>query len=387
MFVNIIASFIPILFLQFILLPIIGRKYDEATYGLMLTIISLVTLSTQSLSIALTNSRLLKNSEYTEKNTVGDFNILLVAYCMINSIVVSVGTYLYEDKFNSLNILLVVFLSNLQLIRKYTLVSFRLKINYTGILNSNIFLIIGYLIGVIVFIYTKKWEVVYIFGEMISLISILKRSNILSESYRKTILFKETFKHSSTILVASFLGTASSYIDRLILFPILGGKIVTVYYVSSLLGKTLSLLIGPINNVLLTYISKMKKIEKNSFDFLVIFSAILGGISYFIIIVVSKPLLKILYPLYVNEAMKLIYITTLTSIILMLSNVINPIIMKFCDIKWQMWINIFNNFNYIVLSLLLVKYYGIYGFCFAALMSSILKFILMISIYKKRKEH
>lgn len=383
-FVSILSSLVPILFLQFVLLPIIGRKYIGSDYGLILTLISLITLSTQSFSTALTNSKLLKNSEYIEKKICGDFNLILIFYCFMNTLIIGVGTFIYSQNLNFLQLGLIVLIANIQLVRKYLLVYFRLKIEYSGVLNSNIFLLLGYLVGIPIFMYTHLWEVVYLLGELFGLIFILKKSTILKESFKKTALFKNTFSCSSIILIGSFLATINSHIDRLILFPILGGEVVAIYYISSLFGKTLALIVAPINSVILSYISKISKIDNKSFNLLLYISAALGVISYLLIVTLSKPILKLLYPVYVDDAMNFIHITTLASIFLMLAMILNPLVMKFKDIKWQIWINLFNNIVYIGLAITLVKNYNLYGFCIATLISSLFKFILVFIIYQKK---
>jgi Na+-driven multidrug efflux pump len=106
-----------------------------------------------------------------------------------------------------------------------------------------------------------------------------------------------------------------------------------------------------------------------------------GLISYFVIVIISESVLQIIYPDYVDAAMKLIYITTLTSIVMMLSTVINPVVLKFCNITWQVWINLINIIVYIVLTYILVGLYGIYGFCYAALISSLVKLLMLIYVY------
>jgi O-antigen/teichoic acid export membrane protein len=381
MFLNIIASIMPVFILQFILLPIVAQKYDEFSYGLMLTLLSLVTLSVQSLSVSLTNSRLLLNHKYSDENLSGDFNIILLAYTIINIIVLSIGTFLYEGKINIVNIILILFISVIQLFRRYLLVSFRIDINYKGILLSNSILVVGYIIGMLVFMYSKIWQSIYIFGELFSLVYVVKKTNLYKEPIRITKLFKGTIKHSVVILGASFLGTANSHIDRLLLYPMLGAKMVTIYYVSTLFGKTISMLVGPINNVILTYISKMRKFEIDSFKIMLTVASAFGLISYFVIVIISESVLQIIYPDYVDAAMKLIYITTLTSIVMMLSTVINPVVLKFCNITWQVWINLINIIVYIVLTYILVGLYGIYGFCYAALISSLVKLLMLIYVY------
>ncbi|MFR3912697.1 MAG: hypothetical protein ACLTYB_16425, partial [Clostridium paraputrificum] len=71
MLLNIVATILPILILQFIILPLLAGSYGQEEYGLILTLISLITLSVQSFSIALSNSRLLMNNEYKDLNIKG----------------------------------------------------------------------------------------------------------------------------------------------------------------------------------------------------------------------------------------------------------------------------------------------------------------------------
>ncbi|MDB2091680.1 MULTISPECIES: lipopolysaccharide biosynthesis protein [Clostridium] len=381
MLLNIVATILPILILQFIILPLLAGSYGQEEYGLILTLISLITLSVQSFSIALSNSRLLMNNEYKDLNIKGDFNILLILYSILNIIFVTIGTYIYEGTFNFKSIVLIIILSVIQLTRRYLLVAFRLNISYKKILYNNIILGIGYGIGFVIFWFFKSWQIIYITGELISLIYIIRRSDLIYEPLKKTQLFQKTTKQSLVLLGASFLGTAITYIDKLLLYPILGPKMVTVYYVSTLFGKTVSMLVGPINNVILTYLSKMRKFKNKSFKLILISLTIVGIFAYISILVISSPILGVLYPDYAEEAMKIIYITTLGAIINMMSNVINPVIMKFCNISWQMWVNVANIIVYVIFSLCLVKSFGIYGFCISALMAAIVKLVLMIYIY------
>lgn len=381
MLLNIIATVIPILVLQFILLPIISRYYSDANYGIMITLISLVTLFVQSFGGSLSNTRLLTDNKYKEEGVNGDFNLILIIVTIISIFGIIIGTIYYENTINIINILLIILFSTFQLLRRYFVVAFRLVINYKYILINNIILIIGYLIGMGIFFITKKWQFIYIVGELFALIYVVLKSDLIKEPIKKTKFFKETNKYNLAIIVSSFFGTALVQMDKLILFPLLGPAMVTIYFVSSLFGKTMSLLITPISNVILTYISKMKKFHINYFKIMLFLSIILGIISYFIIILFSRPILGILYPQYVDAAMNLIYITTLTAIITMISSVLNPIIMKFRNINWQIIINVVNFLIYIILAIILVNLYNIIGFCVAALIAALSKLIFIIGIY------
>lgn len=381
MMLNVIASVLPVIILQFFIIPMVAKSYDDYNYGLMITLISLVTVSVQSISVSLTNSRLLLDSSYKSAGISGDFNVLLIIYSIANILIVAIGTYLYEGYFNLLNVFLIVVFAIIQLVRRYLIVSFRLNLNFKNILYSNIILMIGYLGGLVLFLFIQKWQLIYILGELVSLLFVIKKTGLLVEPYKKTFLFKKTFIYGLIIFIASFLDTVTSNIDRLFLYPLLGPKMVAIYYVSTLFGKMILMLVGPINNVILSYLSKMKQFNISSFKLMISLSAIIGILSYVFIILLSEPILNFLYPMYASEAIKLTYITTLTAIAMMLSSVINPVIMKFCNISWQIWVNVINIVFYLLLAYYLVGLYSIYGFCYASLIAAILKVIILVIVY------
>lgn len=52
--------------------------------------------------------------------------------------------------------------------------------------------------------------------------------------------------------------------DRLVIKQVLGNEQVTWYYVVSLIGKTLVLLIAPINTIVISYLTKRKELLTRS---------------------------------------------------------------------------------------------------------------------------
>ena len=52
--------------------------------------------------------------------------------------------------------------------------------------------------------------------------------------------------------------------DRLVIKQILGNEQVTIYYVISLIGKTLVLLIAPINTIVISYLTKRRELLNRS---------------------------------------------------------------------------------------------------------------------------
>jgi len=378
---NIAASAIPIFVLQFIILPVIASMIDSGSYGRMLTIVSLINLSAASMGNILNNSRLISFKKYEESELEGDFNILLLVLTIINVIIVIFGVWYYEKAFNLVNIILVLSASILLLLNGYGVVEFRIKLNYKNILFNEICLVIGYLLGSVLFIITGYWQLIYLCGFAFSFIYIKKKTTIFTEEFHKTELFNKTAKQTLFLLVSGLLLNAAVYIDRLLLYPLLGGTAVSIFYTATILGKTVSLAIQPASGVLLSYFAQMKKLNNKYFVLFCGTSFGIGIIGYIIVILISRPVLSFLYPQFVNEALEYIYIATLAIMINIVCGVVNPAVLKFCSSKWQLAINLSYLFIYVGSTVILMNFYGLMGFCIGILIANSIKLLLMLIIF------
>ena len=108
------------------------------------------------------------------------------------------------------------------------------------------------------------------------------------------------------------------------------------------------------------------------------------GIGYIMTIILSRPVLSILYPKYVDAAMQYIWITSGTIVVSVLTSMITPFVLRFFDIKWQIWINGITTIMYIIISLSLLKLGGLMGFCVGALLANIIKLLITTYVYLKK---
>ena len=277
---NILASVIPIFVLQFLALPLVASKIDSDSYGQLLTIVGLMNLSAATLGNVLNNSRLINYKKYEELKIEGDFNILLGVFFIINICIMFLGLWYYEKIFNMVNIFLIMFASIFLLADGYGRVEFRIKLNFKYILMDSIFLMIGYGIGLIIFMISGYWRFIYLCGFVSSFLFVFNKTTIFRESFRKTALFKETTSQTRLLLISGLLLGTATYVDRLLLYPLLGGAAVSIYYTATILGKTISLFVQPIAGVILSYLAQLKKLENNNFYILLVASMIVGGIGY-----------------------------------------------------------------------------------------------------------
>jgi O-antigen/teichoic acid export membrane protein len=172
-----------------------------------------------------------------------------------------------------------------------------------------------------------------------------------------------------------------TYADKLLIYPVLGGYMVSVYFASTLFGKIVALSIAPINSVALTYLSRLNKERRHSFSCVMGLGAGICMIGYAVCIFISEPVLAFFYPSVVDEAMKLIYITTANMALQTLIAIADPFILKFYDMKWQLLLNGGTTVIYVLLSLILLNQFGLVGFCFGTMATSASKLIAIFGLH------
>jgi len=378
---NMAATFIPMFVLQFVILPRVARDISAELYGQLLAAIAFVFLVSSTFGSALNNSKLIHFNKYIETDIDKDYNMMLSIFLPANIIIMIFGMNYYGNEFDLLTSLSLILSSIILLVNTYLSVEFRINLNFKNILISGVMLFIGYVIGYVLFTLTANWSLIYLIGFTTNLLYILSKTKVLKRKPKKTNMFKTTFYETSFLLGSGFLASLGTYIDKLIIFPLLGGAVVSVYYTSTILGKTIALAIGPITGVLLSYLAHMKVFNKTRFKTLLSISLFLGGLGYVIILLVSRPILTLVYPQYIEESMNYISVTTLSTILVVIATVINPVLLKFKAAKWQIIINIVYIILYIALGIILLGIYGLIGFCIGILVANIAKLIFMIIVY------
>ena len=339
MMMNIVATAIPLIVLQLLVLPQMAEKMTDAQYGLLVTVVAFMNVIPSTFGNTLNNIRLLFQNKYDEKNKVGDFQIILLVSLLICAVITIGFSIKYKTDFNFTGYLLSLILALLWLVREYYIVAYRLIINYTFIMLNNVVMVLGYLVGYYVFLRVGYWQIVYLAGLIVSILFVLFTSDIWKEPVRKTEFLAAVTSQSVMLLIAGLLARVTVYADKLLLYPLLGGGVVAIYFAATVFGKIVSTAIAPISSVALTYLSKMNKKSDNIFNQSMLISAVFCVFGYIVCILISRPVLTYLYPQFVDEAMKYIYVTTATTVIYTMISILNPFIMKFCNMKWQIVIS------------------------------------------------
>ena len=379
MILNITAAAIPVALLQIVIYPLISRHILEEEYGLMITLYSLWALISNTLGNVIFNIRLINDSNYLEHNYQGDFLRIVILYGIVNTVIISAITIYYNQGVDHL--LLSIVTANLLFLKSYLDVGFRLKIDFLAVTISAVLVGVGFFIGTLIAIKTGVWEMIFITGYASGTFFAAVKSKLLKEGIVKTPLYSRTFNDCLKLTGASIIANSMTYADKLVLFPLMGGRTTAIYYNATILAKIVGMVTGPASGVILTYLSKKKNASKNLFRKMLLSGFCIVTVAYFLVIMTSRPVFLLLYPQWVEDIMIYIPVTTANECILALISLINPYVMKFCDLKWQLIINSVGVAVYFAAATVLWSRFGLMGFCFGTVIGSSTRLALIFYAY------
>lgn len=385
---NVLAVVLPMIVLQFFLLPKLAISVGTNRYGFIISAVSIVNISAGTLGTTINNSRLIHDKKLRSQDNHGDYNRLLIYSVVINTIFITSVMLLSSKSITLIDLSLILLFSILYLVGSYLYVDFRINLNYKNILTHSLFLIIGNIIGYLIFSDTQIWQMIYLFGYLFALLFDVMRTNLLREGIKKSILYKFFRKEFFFLLISALLISTGSYLDKIIIYPILGATMVAHYYIASLLGKTFSSIIGPISSLILSYVSGMERFSKKTFNLMLILSTIFSLVSIIFIIIISEIALSYLYPNEYIEAMKYVIPSTIATMIFIIGSLLNTILIKFNSAKNQIVINGIYTFMYLFLGIPVIILFGLNGFIYTLILTNLIRLIIIYLVFvsKIKKE-
>lgn len=378
---NICAATLPIATLQLFIYPKVAKIIDGNAYGLMLTIYSIWMVLPFSLGNVLNNIKLLNFPKYQEIEDEGDIAVILRQWAVVSTIVVSFVIWWYCGSFSFVHVTIGTVIGILIFLKAYLEVGFRINLNYKAVLINNILLTVGFVIGYIVFLKTGIWECIFLNGYLFSSIYCTFKTHLLREKPKRTLLYCIVKKDAYSLLISVLVNSLTSYADKLILYPLMGGAVVSVYYTATILGKITGMLTGPINSVLLSYIAHWDNSKTDIFYKVLMIGTIVSILGYSISILISRTVIGLLFPQWLNPVLEIMPLTTVTIMLGVLATILNPFVLKYCKMHWQIGIRVISSVVYFGSALLLWKYIGLKGFCIGTIIGALTKLVIMIFVY------
>ena len=375
---NIVASIILTGIMQIVVYPFLASKLTGDAYGTLLTTMGIINTIIVSLGNTLNNVRLIMNSNYVKDNENGDFQIILFASEALG-IIASLIVTIFVFKLKIVQTVLLCLVVILGLAKSYYCVSFRLQLNFKLILLQNVFGAIGYGLGIVVFFVLHEWPIPFLFAELSQLIFVICVSSLWREPFAKTKRFATCTSKYFILILTGLSSSLILYLDRIIIYPLIDGEAVSIYTIASVFGKSLGIIMTPIAGVLLSYYAQIdfvmtvRRFRKTN-----IISLIFGAFFIVCTIFISPIVTKLLYPSFYDQVSPFLFVANLAATINVIGNLTQSAVLKYAPTWLQIIKEAIYCLTYVLLGLLLLKPYGLFGFCIASIVANSVK---LLSLY------
>lgn len=366
--------------LQLLVYPYINYKMGEDYLGNVVFYMSIVYILGQAMGMSFCSNRLVLRSRFENSN--GDYNALLAVLAPAAGIAGAlVFSFYVKNLWEIFAFGLLVFFT---VLRYYANVEYRLKLNYRKYFLYFVILTAGYGLGALIYAATGQWIFIFLTGEVVATLYMAVRGTIFKREKRT----ENTGKIAGQILflLLSYLvfeGITNA--DRMILKNMLDSGAVALFYVVSMIGKTLQLFVGPLNNLTLSYMSAdKKKLTREEFGKTSLIYVAVGAVFYLVCLIGTPLYVKLLYPNLYKSLGGLNLVVNAGQVINFAASLILPSILASLGPKYHMMLQVGYAAVYLPLAVLFTQSGGIWGFAFASLIANSVRLagLIVFGMYK-----
>ena len=371
--------------LQLMIYPLLNRSMGSSQLGVLLYIMGLVAVICPSVGQALNTSRLVVRRNFQVKN--GDYDLLLLLFGGAGAAAVLLLTAWSGSVKGVGSAGLIVLLLMATTFRYYGDVEYRLNLNYKRYFCYYAVLSAGYAAGFLIYCASGNWFLVFLAGEAAALGYLAVTGTVFRGFFGRSPYLKLAFVRGGMLVFSYFITNLTLNMDRLVLKNMISDLAVTQYYVTSLIGKTMVLLVAPVNTLIISYLTN-KNTRLNRRQFLVFSGTGLGvSLAFFLAAQIGTPLfVRLFYGDLYESVWELVTVVNISQILGLFSAYLFIVVLTFTEEKWQLILQIGHLILMVVLVAFLTGSHGIMGFSVAVLTANILRVaaVLLLGIWKAR---
>lgn len=332
---------------QLALYPLLRKYLGEAGYGDMQYMMAYTNIITVAAGGAANYARMTVPAERRLSNN-GDYHIFLGAVALLGIPFCLSVCYFGGVKVDLPTTICFYLLFVAMAFRYYADVIFKITLSYRKYFLYYFFVSIGYIIGALLFIKTGIWPLAILCGEMFGvLFSYCCDNSLRLRCLRASPEFKMVLKGILVLFLSESISNFILNADRLVLKIFVNASAVTIYYLSTLVGKTISMITASLNGVIIGYLARykgtltrkmMRYITLACLAAFVIFTGVcvLGGF-------IALPLF---YPDDLGNVKPFLLLGSLAQVIFFTTSFVTVILIRFASKAYQVIIN------------------GVFGVCF-----------------------
>lgn len=366
---------------QVVLFPQIRRVLGGTGYGDAQYLLGYVNIIAVSVGCAANLARMTA-PKFERLCNNGDYNICLCALALLEFPV----AYLIcrygrvEAEIDTLTLICYYLLLVVTAYRYYADVMFKITLRYRKCFRYYLCISIGYGLGAFLFSKTANWPLALLCGEGAGVIyAFVGCSELRRRVFRPSPVFTRVLKAFLLLLVSEGLSNIIINADRLILKFFIGASAVTAYYLATLVGKTMSLVINPLNGVLIGYLTRYKgRLTTKMMRYITIGALGSVVICTAVCIFGGWLALYLLYPQDLAQVKQYLLVGSLSQVIFFTTNVITVILIRFAKKSYQIFVNAAFGACFFAFGILATWQYGLWGFAWAMVLANLVRLVLAI---------
>lgn len=371
---------------QFAVYPAWNQYLGAEINGEILYLMSILNIYAVSMGSACNYARMTREAVRKQRNS--DYTLYM---CMATAAAVALSPivpYLTSMPMDEMDVALFALLCILTMWRYYADVEYRLSLNYRECFCYYLIIGAGYLVGIALFRLTGRWALALIPGEAAGVAMVALRGNVLRGGVRPTKEFRAALSLMLMLTGTDILSNLIFNGDRLLLNVMVNGVAVTVYYLASLLGKTMSLITTPLNSVIIGYLARYDGgLDRKLMHMITVLALGAGVLATAACTVASHILIPWLYPTEYDLVKEFFVTANLAQVLYFLGNVITVVLLRFSKARYQLYINLVYAAAFLIICPAAAHWYGIDGFCWGLMATCALRLGYSLLLGYKAANH
>lgn len=373
---------------QIAVFPLLARLFGESGYGDIQYLSAYLNIFAMSAGCAASLARMTAPPERRLENN-GDYQWLLTVLCLLCLPVFFLICRFGGVAMDAATALCYYLLFVAMTFRFYADVSYKLTLRYRRYFLFYCCIGAGYALGAFLAWRTRIWPLALLPGEAAGvLFAYLADGTLRRRAWRLSPAFGQVMR----VVLLLFLSEGISYLianaDRLILKFLIGSSAVTVYYLATLVGKTMTLITIPLNGVILGYLARYEGSLGRRGARWIFFGSLISFVFFTCVCVFGGYLMLLwLYPAELDAVRPFLLVGSFAQVIYFTTSMITVILARFAKKSYQLIVNGAFGICFFAVGIPATLGYGLWGFSLGVIAANLLRWTLavLLSAYWARK--
>ncbi|MBQ9097929.1 MAG: hypothetical protein IJY50_00670 [Clostridia bacterium] len=359
--------------------PLLARVFGQEGYGNIQYLLAYVNIITVSVGSAANLARMTSPAEERMQNN-GDYNLVLLAVALLGIPFVLLIRVFGGVAMDTATTVCYYALFVAMAFRYYADVSYKLTLRYRRYFMYYLFISVGYGLGAFLVWKTQIWPLALLPGELMGILfAYLADDTLRRRAFKPSPAIGRVMRCILILFVSEGISNIIFNVDRLILKFLIGASAVTVYYLATLVGKTVSLVITPLNGVLIGYLARYEgKLTRRMMKWVTLISLASFAVFTGVCVLGGYIVLLWLYPNELEIVTPYLLLGSLAQVIFFITGIVMVLLIRFAKKSYQIYINGLFGVCFFGIGIPATVFGGLWGFAVAMVAANLIRWLAAI---------